>query len=302
MRKLRASFGSPKTSKRDSKRDSLSNMEVGGLEDSQEYGRYLGQVVNGKKNGVGKLIWSAGDWYEGEWVDDAKQGNGTMSWSNGDMYMGGWMDDHRHGENCTTKYNNGGVYEGAFVDDLRHGRGKFTWPDGDVYEGKWDQGGRSGAGVLIRYDGTREEQAWSESRANYSIALPPKRPEDLQSTKTTTPATPKDANPFFTDDDIDLSLLRSPAPHHNVNGPSKILPPRVSDIIIQPISSPPPSRSPRTSRRVGSVSNSPVVERRNSGTSPVKTLGGTVPMSYNPFLVELPTPKSGSTTNNLIDL
>jgi len=31
---------------------------------------YIGNFVNGNKNGVGKMIYAEGGQYEGEWIDD----------------------------------------------------------------------------------------------------------------------------------------------------------------------------------------------------------------------------------------
>ncbi|PRP78011.1 cyclin-G-associated kinase [Planoprotostelium fungivorum] len=272
MRKLRASFGSPKTSRR----NSLSSLQQEGTTFTQdELGRYSGQMNNGKKHGLGKLTWTAGDWYDGEWFQDMKQGKGTMSWSNGDVYTGGWIEDYRHGDECMTKYANGGIYEGPFHDDLRAGRGKFIWP------GLWETGGRTGPGVLITAEGRREEQFWSEGRANYSIALPAKRPTELQYVENKK----KEENAFFDTEDIpDPSLLRSPLPHHNITGPIKTTPPRVAEEIIQPISSPPVSRSPRTSRRISNNFGSPS-SLRSSGSN-FNAPPALTHSSGNPFLVK----------------
>jgi len=172
----RAFNGSPLRVRR---KDSLSSFdEYNQMEemDLQE-GRYVGTMTNGQKHGQGKLIWHEGDTYNGAWSSDMKHGKGIMSWVNGDVYDGTWEQDQRHGENCKTTYRNGGAFIGTFDRDVRSGPGRFCWPDGDVYEGMWKDGCRFGPGVLTTRDGSRYEQTWDETEANYSLALPEKHQE-----------------------------------------------------------------------------------------------------------------------------
>lgn len=47
----------------------------------------------GLKNGLGKMYFINGDFYEGMWQNGLKHGKGKYIWSNGDVYEGGfWLD------------------------------------------------------------------------------------------------------------------------------------------------------------------------------------------------------------------
>jgi len=172
----RAFNGSPLRPRR---KDSLSSYDDFNQMEEMDLpqGRYVGTMTNGLKHGHGKLIWHEGDSYIGAWKHDMKHGQGTMSWLNGDTYEGNWDEDQRDGKDCKTTYRNGGVFIGTFVRDTRSGPGKFYWPDGDVFEGEWQEGRRVGKGVLTQKDGTKHEQTWDETEANYSQSLLDKHPE-----------------------------------------------------------------------------------------------------------------------------
>jgi hypothetical protein len=138
---------------------------------------YEGEYVNGKREGVGRMVWSNGDRYLGDWKNGSKDGIGYMVWSNGDFYEGGWKQDTREGQNIKYLYANGGKYFGSYLNDERQGPGRYYWPDGDSFEGEWQAGGRVGKGFLILKDGTRIEQEWRESpNTNYSTTIPSKCP------------------------------------------------------------------------------------------------------------------------------
>ena len=48
------------------------------------HGTYEGALMNGKKNGVGKFVWSQGDTYEGEFHNGRMQGVGKMVYASGE--------------------------------------------------------------------------------------------------------------------------------------------------------------------------------------------------------------------------
>ena len=61
--------------------------------------KYIGEEVNGFRNGFGKYTFSDGSFYEGEYVKDKMEGWGTFSWANnGDLYVGEWEDDAENGQ------------------------------------------------------------------------------------------------------------------------------------------------------------------------------------------------------------
>jgi len=108
---------------------------------------YIGEVVNGKRHGKGRLSWPTGDVYEGDFSEDLIHGKGKYVHASGNVYEGDYLFDKRHGMGKYT-WVNGDVYEGAYSDGKKHGKGKVTWINGDVYEGNFADGKRSGYGVF----------------------------------------------------------------------------------------------------------------------------------------------------------
>lgn len=108
---------------------------------------YIGEVVNGKRHGKGRLSWPTGDVYEGNFSEDLIHGKGKYVHASGNVYEGDYLFDKRHGMGKYT-WVNGDVYEGAYSDGKKHGKGKVTWINGDVYEGNFADGKRSGYGVF----------------------------------------------------------------------------------------------------------------------------------------------------------
>lgn len=78
---------------------------IGGLSGMAEilYGgpgggeKYIGNIKNGKKEGVGVHIWPDGKKYEGEFANDLFHGKGVFTWPDGVVYNGGWKMGIQHG-------------------------------------------------------------------------------------------------------------------------------------------------------------------------------------------------------------
>ena len=73
---------------------------------------YIGEWMNGKASGHGKMVWYWGDVYIGEFKDGKPNGLGTMTWSNLQKKIGVKED----------------------------GYGTFDWPSGSKYVGEWKNG------------------------------------------------------------------------------------------------------------------------------------------------------------------
>ncbi len=67
---------------------------------------YIGDVKNGKPNGLGKynLPGSLMN-YNGEWKDGLKNGQGTYTYASGSMYQGEFKDNKQHGQGTLTWIN-----------------------------------------------------------------------------------------------------------------------------------------------------------------------------------------------------
>ena len=112
--------------------------------------RYVGQVSNNKKNGVGTYITINGNKYVGEWKDDIMEGQGILIDQDG-KYEGKFLNGLMHGNGILT-LKNGRVYKGQFKDNKMHGNGILTDADGK-YEGQFFNGLMHGNGVLTLNNG-----------------------------------------------------------------------------------------------------------------------------------------------------
>jgi tetratricopeptide (TPR) repeat protein len=60
-------------------------------------GKYVGDVVNGKRHGQGTFTWPNGHRYEGEWKDDNMHGQGAMFHPDGGKHVGEYIDNKATG-------------------------------------------------------------------------------------------------------------------------------------------------------------------------------------------------------------
>lgn len=111
---------------------------------------FEGQWGNDKKNGLGTLLRDEGT-YVGNWIDDRMDGKGKMSWLNGDEYEGDYKQDYRSGIGMM-KYRNGDWYKGEFRNGVLNGKGLYTWKNGEKYDGGFTGGIMDGHG-RIEYSG-----------------------------------------------------------------------------------------------------------------------------------------------------
>ena len=61
-------------------------------------GKYIGQVINGIREGKGIFYWNDGDRYEGEWKNDKREGKGIYYYNNGNRRMGDYHDNKQIGK------------------------------------------------------------------------------------------------------------------------------------------------------------------------------------------------------------
>ena len=67
--------------------------------------RYVGQVLNGLREGKGICYWEDGDRYEGDYRNDKKEGKGIYYYSNGDRMMGDYYNDKLIGKHIRLTKN-----------------------------------------------------------------------------------------------------------------------------------------------------------------------------------------------------
>jgi hypothetical protein len=89
--------------------------------------------------GQGEMTYSNGEKYVGQIMNHKKQGKGTYTYSNGDTYEGEWDDDLRHGHGILKMKNRAdGIYEAAWYKDKKQGHGVHNQPNGKKYDGQWE--------------------------------------------------------------------------------------------------------------------------------------------------------------------
>ena len=111
--------------------------------------KYYGDIINGKKEGKGKMIYKNGDYYNGNWKNNLREGKGTFINKKGDKYYGIWKNDILE-NNVTIKYKNGDEFEGIIKYGKKEGEGKIIYKDLNViYIGNWENDQKNGFGKLI---------------------------------------------------------------------------------------------------------------------------------------------------------
>ena len=154
--------------------------------------KYVGNFLNGVKQGLGHLATVNGDVYEGTFCNNELEGSGTVKRKNGLVYTGQFRSGKEHGygvidcegeeiyagefENGMKhgqgklKINEGGSYLGQFFNDLMHGSGTYTWSDGKKYEGDWRHNKIHGEGRYQWVDGSEYFGCYKEgNRDGYGI-------------------------------------------------------------------------------------------------------------------------------------
>ncbi|GMI40351.1 hypothetical protein TeGR_g2856, partial [Tetraparma gracilis] len=133
---------------------------------------YEGGLLNGKRHGLGTMLYRNGNAYRGGWKADKEHGRGTlygadmavlfegeffagkimgagtMSYADGSKYQGDFNNNTRSGFGRLT-FASGAVYAGEFKEGMFWGRGRLTWAEsGNYYDGEWLNGQRHGKGLL----------------------------------------------------------------------------------------------------------------------------------------------------------
>ena len=119
---------------------------------------YEGEWKNGKRDGLGTLIWKNFAKYVGEFIEDKVIGFGKLTHNENDEYIGYWDDFQTHG---IGKYNakNFLFYEGYWEHDKQHKFGIETWKNKAKYIGEYYIGNKDGYGILdIKDKGIYEGQ------------------------------------------------------------------------------------------------------------------------------------------------
>ena len=153
-------------------------------------GKYIGQIVNGLRQGKGTMYYNNGDKYEGEWKDDKKykgihyfneepfkgdkydgffindkfEGEGIYYWNDGDKYEGNWKNGKRDGKGIYY-FNNKDKYVGYFSNDKHDCKGIYYFNDGDIYIGEFKNDKVEGQGIEFYTNGNKYEGYFIDGQA-----------------------------------------------------------------------------------------------------------------------------------------
>ncbi|CAM9288247.1 unnamed protein product, partial [Ascophyllum nodosum] len=110
--------------------------------------RYLGDLIDGLREGQGTLTCVNGNTYRGQFKANRFHGTGYMKYGTliedgeeicGRVYKGGWEKGVKKGEGVLHT-GTGQVYEGCFQDDQYHGPGVLRGPGEVMLDGEWKRG------------------------------------------------------------------------------------------------------------------------------------------------------------------
>jgi hypothetical protein len=135
--------------------------------------KYVGDWVNGKREGQGSMTWTGGTSYSGSFKNNQLDGYGTCTWKNGNKYAGNWKNDKQDGKGVyfySDGTKKGGTWEngeflstdfksGCISGDCENGWGTWVWDfetewAGDKYVGNWKGGKLNGKGTYFYSSGS----------------------------------------------------------------------------------------------------------------------------------------------------
>jgi len=149
---------------------------------------YVGQMADGKRSGLGVLVYKDNDTQAGEWKDNVLNGRGTEHLSDGPVYEGQWSNgvpaglgvrDKPGSERAEGNFVAGRLeglgtrrvlteptvtQTGEFKADMLDGLGVETLPNGERYEGTFRNGKRDGYGQVIGTDERARASRWEDGK------------------------------------------------------------------------------------------------------------------------------------------
>ena len=78
-------------------------------------GKYIGNVINGLKEGRGIMYYNNGDRYEGYFKNNNREGKGTYYYNNGNYFLCSWISNRSFGKGVYY-FKYGSRYEGYLKD------------------------------------------------------------------------------------------------------------------------------------------------------------------------------------------
>ena len=109
---------------------------------------YIGKIVNGKRNGKGKLIFPDKSEYEGNFKNNYFDGYGKYKCKSY-IYEGNFVEGKMSGKGKYEDFLKETIYEGDFLDDKKNGIGTEKYANDSIYKGEFKNGMKEGKGNLI---------------------------------------------------------------------------------------------------------------------------------------------------------
>lgn len=110
--------------------------------------KYLGEQVNGKPHGFGRLYFDNFDYLEGVFVEGRCEGKGRFIKSDGSYYEGDIKNNVADGHGLFND-KKGYKYEGQWKSNLPNGTGEASYPDKTRYAGEFLNNKKHGKGTLF---------------------------------------------------------------------------------------------------------------------------------------------------------
>jgi hypothetical protein len=128
-------------------------VEIGKIS-SANNGNYIGETLKGKPNGIGRMTYPDGSYYEGSWKDGMKQGTGLLMLKEKGYQCGVWNKDELDGVFIVTSFDSTkskGIktFVGEFKDGEQIGVGSIMYNDGREYYGDLKNFKPAGNGIQV---------------------------------------------------------------------------------------------------------------------------------------------------------
>ena len=155
--------GIRKTKNKNDPRDANDNIRKKYPKIIEENSSYIGEWLNGKRDGIGLLCLVNKFKFIGHFIENNIEGYGRLWNKSGDFYKGLWKNYKADGWGIFY-IKNGAFFRGIWDEDKQNGFGIERWPRGSVFFGDYIMGNKNGIGIL-----NFENHAWYEGEFKNGI-------------------------------------------------------------------------------------------------------------------------------------
>ena len=124
-----------------------------------------GNIIDGKLNGKGQIIFPNGVIYNGEFKDDKLNGQGVVRVPDGGHFEGNFKDNLLNGKGKIITEDNIEI-SGYFIAGKLDGQGKIQFPNGAVHKGEFKNDKLNGKGKIIESGGIILKGMFSNNQLN----------------------------------------------------------------------------------------------------------------------------------------